>query len=132
MPRALILGPQRRSMVSSSPITTGAPVGMKAAISRTNNRPATTRDDHAARLRIRWKVQKSGSRSRPRMRSADVTVRRLGARMTPAISTSTCDQVGRVNRSANPARQERKRGGSGSGETWRRWECCIPSVESTG
>jgi hypothetical protein len=34
MPRALILGPQR-------PITTGAPAGTKAAISRTSNRPAT-------------------------------------------------------------------------------------------
>ena len=61
MPRALILAPQRRSMVSSIPITTGAPDGTKALISRINSRPATARDDHAARLRIRWKVQKPGS-----------------------------------------------------------------------
>jgi len=34
--------------------------GTKALISRINSRPATARDDHAARLRIRWKVQKPG------------------------------------------------------------------------
>jgi hypothetical protein len=44
---------QRRSMVSSSPITTGAPAGTKALISRISSWPAAARDDHAARLRIR-------------------------------------------------------------------------------
>ena len=60
-------------MVSSIPITTGAPDGTKAVINKSSSRPAAARDDHAARLRIRWKVQKSGTRSRPRMRSAVVT-----------------------------------------------------------
>ena len=50
MPRALIFGPQRRSMVSSSPITTGAPAGTKALISSISSWPAAARDDHAARL----------------------------------------------------------------------------------
>src|SRR5215471_13973104 len=70
MPRALILGPQRRSIVSSNPITTGAAAGRKVAISINRSRLAAARDDHAARLRIRWKVQNLGSRSSPRMRSA--------------------------------------------------------------
>jgi len=39
-------------------------------------------------------VQKSGSHSRPRMRSAAATVRRPGAKMTPASSIRTFDQVG--------------------------------------
>src|SRR6516162_2250544 len=47
------LGAQRRSMVSSSPITTGAPAGTNALTSRSNSRPAAARDDHVARLRIR-------------------------------------------------------------------------------
>jgi hypothetical protein len=81
MPRALILALQRRSMVSSIPITTGALDGTRTLISRINSRRAPARDDQVARLRIRWKVQKSGSRSRLRMRSAAVTVRRPGARM---------------------------------------------------
>src|SRR5271169_578754 len=78
MPRALILVPQRRSMVSSSPITTGAPDGTKAFTSTISSWRATALDDHAARLRIRWKVQKSGSHSRPRMRSAAATVGERG------------------------------------------------------
>ena len=112
MPRALILAPQRRSMVSSRPITIGASGGAKAFTNTISSWRATTRDDHAARLRIRWKVQKSGSPSRPRMRSAVETVRRPGAKMTPASSTRTFDQVGRVNKSANPASRNRKRSGS--------------------
>src|SRR6516165_304341 len=115
MPRALILGPQRRSMVSSNPITTGAVAGRKDAISSNRSRLAAARDDQAARLRIRWKVQNLGSRSSPRMRSAAAMVRRPGVRMTPARSNRTFGQVGRVNRSAKPARQERNCGGRGSG-----------------
>ena len=40
MPRALILAPQRRSMVSSSPITTGALDVTKALISKISRPPA--------------------------------------------------------------------------------------------
>src|SRR5271169_588031 len=99
MPRALILAPQRRSMVSSSPITTGAPVGTKALTNKISSWRAAARDDHAARLRIRWKLQKLGLRSRPRMRNAVETVRRPGAKTAPASNNSTFDQVGHVNRS---------------------------------
>jgi len=45
MPRALILAPQRRSMVSSNPITTGAPVGTKALTNKISSwraAPGTT------------------------------------------------------------------------------------------
>src|SRR4029453_11951339 len=90
----------------------GAAVGRKDGISSNKSRLAAARDDHAARLRIRWNVQNLGSRSRPRIRSAAATVRRPGVRMTPASSIRTFGQVGRVNRSANPARQERNCGGS--------------------
>ena len=54
---------------------------------------AAARGDHTARLRMRWKVRKSGARSRPRMRSVAVTVRRPGARIAPASSSGTCDQA---------------------------------------
>src|SRR5262249_34589035 len=47
MPRALIFGPQRRSMVSSSPITTGAAAGRKEAVNSNRSRLAAARDDHA-------------------------------------------------------------------------------------
>ena len=107
-------------MVSSSPITTGAPDGTKAFTSTISSWRATALDDHAARLRIRWKVQKSGSHSRPRMRSAAATVRRPGAKMTPASSIRTFDQVGRVNRSANSTSRDRKRSGSGDPDELRR------------
>src|SRR5215468_3455458 len=102
MPRARILDPHRRSMVSSNPITTGSVAGRKEEINSTRSRLAAAWDDHAARLRMRWKVPKQGSRSRPRMRNAAETVRRPGVRMTPASSTKTFGQVGRVNRSAHP------------------------------
>src|SRR5262245_15663101 len=131
MPRAWILGPHRRSMVSSNPITTGAVADRKDEINNKRSRLAAARDGDAALLRMRWKVQKQGSRSRPRMRNAAVTVRRPGVRMRPASSIKTFGQVGRVNRSANPARTETKRGGRGSEEVGRRWECFIPRVEST-
>ena len=114
MPRALILAPQRRSMVSSNPITTGAPVGTKALTNKISSWRAAARDDHAARLRIRWKLQKLGSRSRPRMRSAVETVRRPGAKTAPASNNSTFDQVGHVNRSAKPNSRDRNRSGRGA------------------
>jgi hypothetical protein len=44
MPRALIFVPQRRSMVSSMPTTTG-PVGTRTAMSSNNSRCATARAD---------------------------------------------------------------------------------------
>src|SRR5262249_6289793 len=112
MPRALILAPQRRSMVSSNPITTGAPVGTNALTDKISSWRAAARDDHAARLRIRWKLQKLGSRSRPRMRSAVETVRRPGAKPVQASNDSTFDQVGRVNRSAKPTSRDRNRSSS--------------------
>src|SRR4249920_3148738 len=50
MPRALILRPQRRSMVSSMPITTVASAPTKVVTSRRSSQPATARDDHTALL----------------------------------------------------------------------------------
>src|SRR5512143_924894 len=96
MPRALILAPQRRSMVSSRAITTG-PVGTKAATSSASNTPETASADQQARLSTAWKRAKSGICSRPAARSAAVTVRRCGARMAPVTSTTTRRHVGRVN-----------------------------------
>ena len=49
MPRAAILRPQRRSIVSSMPITT-SPAGKKAPISCRNNLAATARASQRARL----------------------------------------------------------------------------------
>ena len=89
------------------------PDGTKAFISSISSLRATPRGDHADRLRIRWKVQKLGSHSRPRMRSVAETVRRPGAKMAPASRTRTFDQVGRLNRSANPTSRDRNRSGSG-------------------
>ena len=47
MPRALILVPQRRSIVSSNPITTGASVGTKALTNKISSWRAAARDDCA-------------------------------------------------------------------------------------
>ena len=94
MPRALILAPQRRSMVSSSPITTGAPDGTKAFTSRISSWRAAARDDHAARLRIRWKVQKS----RSRFASQDAQRRRDGS---PA---GRQDDAGEQHQNVRPGR----------------------------
>jgi len=102
MPRALIFAPQRRSMVSSMPITTG-PCGTKRASRRANICRANARLDQRFRLSTRWKVLKSGASRRPMMLSAAVTVRRPGVRMAPLIRTSTCCQVGRVKWMANAA-----------------------------
>src|SRR4051812_50062589 len=51
MPRASILAPQRRSMVSSMPTTTG-PSGTRAATSTRSRRWATARADQRAALRV--------------------------------------------------------------------------------
>src|ERR1700684_435701 len=51
MPRALILAPQRRSMVSSRPITIGGSGGAKPCTNTISGWRAATRDDHAARRR---------------------------------------------------------------------------------
>src|SRR3954449_1137654 len=75
MPRALILVPQRRSVVSSMPTTTG-PSGTKVATSTRSRRWATARADQRAALRTRWWTAKPADRSRPVTRRAAVTVRR--------------------------------------------------------
>src|SRR3954469_18345289 len=51
IPRALILAPQRRSMVSSMPTTTG-PCGTRAATRSSRSRCATAREDQPPILRV--------------------------------------------------------------------------------
>ena len=77
MPRALIFAPQRRSMVSSTPTTTG-PVGTKAATSSSNSRCArgargrasqaedAVIDGEARRLVQAHDAQRRGDRAPPR------------------------------------------------------------------
>src|SRR5215208_1245893 len=97
MPRALIFAPQRRSMVSSMPITTG-PLGTTAVIRSVSRQRAQARPDQRFRLSTRWKLVKVVFSRSPMMLSAEVTVRRPGARMDPATSTSRFCHVGRVKR----------------------------------
>ncbi len=49
MPRALMRAPQRRSMLSSTPITR-SPLGRSRSIIESNKRRATARASHRARL----------------------------------------------------------------------------------
>lgn len=106
------LGSPRRSMVSSSPDHHWL-AGRHEDLDQQHQQQAACRvDDHAARLRTRWKVQKSGSRSRPGMRSAAVTVRRPGARITPASSIrirpgGTREQIGEDCKPGHKTRRER-------------------------
>src|SRR5919107_4335234 len=97
MPRALIFAPQRRSIVSSMPITTG-PFGTKAVIRSVSRQRAEARPDQRFRLSTRWKLVKVVFSRSPMMLRAEVTVRRPGARMDPATSTSRFCHVGRVKR----------------------------------
>src|SRR4051812_3074091 len=95
MPRALILAPRRRSIVSSMPTTTG-PSGAKAASRRCSRRSAAARPGQRFRSSTRWSSVKVGARPSPTTRSIAATVRRPGARMAPATRTSAWRQVGRV------------------------------------
>lgn len=104
MPRALILGPQRRSIVSSMPMTNG-PCGTKVAIRSVNRHRATARLDQRFRLSTRWKLAKLPVSRCPMMLNAAVTVRRPGVRSAPATNTRTWRQVGRVNSTAKGAIQ---------------------------
>src|SRR3712207_5534741 len=97
MPRALIFAPQRRSMVSSMPITTG-PLRTKAVTRSVNRQRAEARPDQRFRLSTRWKLVKVVLCRSPMMLRAEVTVRRPGARIEPATSTSRFCQVGWVKR----------------------------------
>src|SRR3954466_6820473 len=97
IPRALILAPQRRSIVSSRPITTD-PCGTRAATRSSRSRCAMAREDQRPRLSTRWETANPASWSRPMTRSAAVTVRRPGARTTPATRTRTWRQTAEVKK----------------------------------
>src|SRR5918998_1425180 len=97
MPRAFIFAPQRRSIVSSMPITTG-PFRTKAVIRSVSRQRAEARPDQRFRLSTRWKLVKVVFSRSPMMLRAEVTVHRPGARMDPATSTSRFCHVGRVKR----------------------------------
>jgi hypothetical protein len=113
MPRAEIFGPQRRSIVSSIPTTTG-PSGTNTATSPRSRMRASDRPDHRARLSTPWKRAKSAPSRRPSTDSTAVTVRRPGARTAPVARTRTRSQVGRVKTAANGASQRIRIGGTGS------------------
>src|SRR4051794_16556475 len=98
-PARLDLGPQRRSMVSSRPITTG-PCGTRAATRSSRRRCAMARDDQRPRLSTRWETANPAPWSRPMTRSAAVMVRRPGARTTPATRTRTWRQTAGVKEAA--------------------------------
>src|SRR3954454_2565243 len=113
MPRAEIFGPQRRSIVSSIPTTTG-PSGTNTATSQRSRAWASDCPDQRARLSTPWKRAKSVPSRRPSTDSTAVTVRRPGARTAPVTRTRTRSQVGLVNKAANGASQCIRIGGTGS------------------
>ena len=102
MPRAAMRLPQRRSSVSSTPMTTG-PLGAKAATSNPSSTSAAARADQRARFSTRWQPAKSAIVSRPAARRAALTVRRCMVSRAPSTSTGTRPHVGPVNRPANGA-----------------------------
>ena len=100
-------------------ITTG-PVGHEGSNEQMQQPTGEiARLDHRLRLSTRWKVVKVAISRRPMMLKADVTVRRPGVRMAPAIRTSTPRKVGAVNdtrEGREPAGEDR----SGCGRvSWR-------------
>src|SRR3954468_9038908 len=113
MPRAEIFGPQRRSIVSSIPTTTG-PSGTNTATSQRSRARAIDRPDQRARLSTPWKRAKSVLSRRPSTDSTAVTVRRPGARTAPVTRTRTRSQVGLVKKAANGTSQYIRIGGTGS------------------
>src|SRR3954451_4563110 len=96
IPRAAIRAPQRRSMLSSTPITTG-PFGTKAATSSNRRRCASAREHQCPWLSTRWYTAKPATSPKPMTRSAAATVRRPGASSAPHTSTSAWRQTATVN-----------------------------------
>src|SRR3954454_5422993 len=86
-------------MVSSRPITTG-PAGTRAATRSSRSRCATAREDQRPRLSTRWEPAPPPPSARPRPRRAAVTLRRPGARPTPATRTRTWRQTAGVKAAA--------------------------------
>lgn len=133
MPRALILAPRRRSMVSSMPTATG-PFGTKAATSSPSRQRAAARPDQRLRLSARWSLANPAAPRRPTQLSAAATVRQPGARMAPAASASRLAQVGRVTHPANgaiqaarePKRVSRSACLAMAGSRWRRCRRTTP------
>src|SRR5919107_3215722 len=113
MPRADIFGPQRRSIVSSIPTTTGLS-GTNTATRQRSRARAKDRPDQRARLSTPWKRAKSVPSRRPSTDRTAVTVRRPGARTAPVARTRTRSQVGLVKKAANGASQRIRIGGTGS------------------
>ena len=108
-PRALILRPQRRSIVSSTPSTT-SPTGRKASSTCTRSVRATARPSQRARFSTSWKHEKPGFAARPMTRSAWLTVRLPGASTAPATSTRIRDQTGAEKQGAKGGQPVRKHG----------------------
>src|SRR5512134_2996925 len=131
MPRALILPPQRRSIVSSMPITT-SPAGKKTSSTWARSLRATARPFQRARLSTSWYRAKPGLAASPMTRSASLTVRLPGASTAPATRTRTCFQTGAVKQSRKADNQVARTGGASAGPAAAGERCVvIASVESS-
>src|SRR3954463_13482989 len=127
MPRTVIFGPQRRSIVSSIPTTTG-PSGTNTATSQPSRMRARACPDQRARLSTPWKRAKSAPSRRLSTDSAALTVRRPGARTVPAARTRTRSQVGRVKKAVNGVSQCLRIGGAGNIEAVSR--CLLETTDT--
>src|SRR3954451_2168859 len=105
MPLSRILPPRRRSMLSSTPTTSGWPFGTNAVTSRPSRIREPCRPDHATRERNRWNRLKPWSDAPSTARRAAQTVRRFRHSNAPVASATAFNHVGCVNSAANGASQ---------------------------
>jgi hypothetical protein len=124
--RAVAIDATGAAMASPILMTIGVPAGTKAAISGTSIGPPSCRTTNTGSAEDAVEGGEVKIVFSPQTRSAEVTARRPGARLTPASGIGTFDWVGRVNRSATISRQARKRCGSGSCEARGRRELRHP------
>ena len=96
----MILGPHRRSKVSSTAKSSGIPA-LCSPIIRPSSNLLNNNGCQRFRFNTRWYFSNRGSSSSPITRKADVTVRRPGVKMAPNSNTKPFFQVGAVNAMAN-------------------------------
>src|SRR3954462_12871709 len=105
MPLSRILLPRRRSMVSSTPITSGWPSGTNAFSSKPSRILEPVRPDHAPRDKNRWNRLNPLSDVPSIVRSAAHTVRRFRHSRAPVASATAFSHDGCVNIPANGSSQ---------------------------
>jgi hypothetical protein len=105
MPLSRILPPRLRSMLSSTPTTSGWPSGTNAVTSRPSKILEPCRPDHAPRERNRWNRLNPLSDAPSAARSAAHTVRRFRHSNAPVARASAFSHDGCVNSAANGASQ---------------------------